>query len=319
MVPSTLCDATDSNLVIYVDTDSNYLHADPILEHTVHNLNDLSDEERDNKLECLATKLEEIVTKDYDRLAKQTFGIDNHRLVMKTECVIRAGYFREKRRYAQWITKQEGISKESLDIKGLEFMKSNFPPILGEFFNSILKQALKGGNHKDITDQIKEFKNKIIKGGIPIEELGNPTAVKQLTKVWKDSTGKEKGYIIRDPKAGEIFTQLRKGAPAPVRAAARHNDLLRLWKLDKQHNYITLADKVKWLYLKDNPYKIEALAFIPSDISPKIKEFLEQYADRRRVWESILLNKLEGFYSDLEWDLSLNDHIKNIKTFRLEL
>ena len=44
---------------------------------------------------------------------------------MKTECVIRSAYFRATRRYAQWITKQEGIEKETLDIKGLEFMKAN--------------------------------------------------------------------------------------------------------------------------------------------------------------------------------------------------
>ena len=46
---------------------------------------------------------------------------------MKTEAVIRSAYFRAPRRYAQWITKQEGIAKEVLDIKGLEFKKANFP------------------------------------------------------------------------------------------------------------------------------------------------------------------------------------------------
>ena len=63
---------------------------------------------------------------------------------MKTECVIRSAYFRATRRYAQWITKQEGIEKDILDIKGLEFMKANFPPVLGDFFNDILTQVLKG-------------------------------------------------------------------------------------------------------------------------------------------------------------------------------
>ena len=56
---------------------------------------------------------------------------------MKTECVIRSAYFRATRRYAQWITKQEGIVKESLDVKGLEFKKANFPPVLGKFFHKL--------------------------------------------------------------------------------------------------------------------------------------------------------------------------------------
>jgi DNA polymerase elongation subunit (family B) len=82
---------------------------------------------------------------------------------MKTECVIRSAYFRANRRYAQWITKQEGIENETLDIKGLEFMKANFPPILGEFFNDILQQVLKGKEKDSILEQVKVFKQKNIR------------------------------------------------------------------------------------------------------------------------------------------------------------
>ena len=78
---------------------------------------------------------QDIITDYYDVLAKECFNVSTHRLEMKTECVIRSAYFRATRRYAQWITKQEGIEKENLDIKGLEFMKANFPPILGRFFS----------------------------------------------------------------------------------------------------------------------------------------------------------------------------------------
>ena len=40
----------------------------------------------------------------------------------------------------------------------------------------------------------------------------------------------------------------------------------------------------------------------------KIEKFIEQYADRKKIFESILLNKLEGFYNDLGWTLSLNPY-----------
>ena len=35
---------------------------------------------------------------------------------------------------------------------------------------------------------------------------------------------------------------------------------------------------------------------------------IEEYADRKKIFESVLLNKLEGFYSDLEWQLNLNPY-----------
>ena len=148
----------DDNYCAYVDTDSNYFNAEPLLLHLYPNFEEFTAKEKDNLLEKVALKYQDIINDDYDRLAREAFNVQDHRLEMKTECVIRSAYFRANRRYAQWITKQEGIEKESLDIKGLEFMKANFPPILGKFFNNILQQVLKGEEKSSILDQIKVFK-----------------------------------------------------------------------------------------------------------------------------------------------------------------
>jgi hypothetical protein len=185
-------------------------------------------------------------------------------------------------------------------------MKANFPPILGEFFHNILQQVLKGEGKPSIIEQIKVFKKSILDGSIPLVKLGNPSAVKKLNK-----------YSGKNARAGEMFTEILKGAPAPVRAAVRYNDLLRLWQLDKQYNLITQADKVKFIYLKDNPYKIEALAFQDYDIPEKINNFLEAYADRQKVFDSILLNKLNGFFSDLSWSLDLNPYVNSLASFEI--
>jgi len=304
--PWWICDKEDENYCAYVDTDSNYFNAEPILKHLYPNFESFDDKKKDDILERVAKRYESIINDDYDRLAREAFNVIDHRLEMKTECVIRAAYFRATRRYAQWITKQEGIEKETLDIKGLEFMKANFPPILGEFFNDILQQVLKGGEKGNILEQIKVFKKQILGGEIPLTKLGNPTSVKKLDK-----------YSGTKARAGEMFTEILKGAPAPVRATIRYNDLLRLWQLDRKHNLITQADKVKWIYLKDNPYKIEALAFFDYDMPHKIQNFLNMYADRQKVFESILLNKLEGFFNDLEWSLDLNPHLNALSSFEI--
>jgi hypothetical protein len=311
--PWFVCDPGDENYCSYIDTDSNYFNAEPLLKHLYPDFESFSDEEKDEKLEGIALAYQDIITEHYDNLAKDCFNVKQfdwfdrpHWLEMKTECVIRSAYFRATRRYAQWITKQEGIAKETLDIKGLEFMKANFPPILGDFFNDILQQVLKGEQHKSIIDQIKTFKTQILDGTIPLAKLGNPTAVKKLEK-----------YSGKSARAGEMFTEILKGAPAPVRAAIRYNDLLRLWQLDRKYNLITMADKVKWIYLKDNPYKIDALAFFDYQLPDKIVDFLDTYADRQKVFDSILLNKLEGFFSDLGWSLNLNPYVNALKSFEI--
>ena len=295
--PWWICDPGDINYCAYVDTDSNYFNAEPLLRHLYSNFDEMSDKERDNVLEKEALKYQDIITNDYDRLAKDCFNVTSHRLEMKTECVIRSAYFRATRRYAQWITKQEGIDNETLDVKGLEFKKANFPPVFGKFFKSCLEQVLKGVPKHEIDSQLFEFRRQILSGEIPLADIGNPQAVKKMNK-----------FTERKARAGEMFSSIGKGAPAAVKASIIYNDLLRFWKLDKKYNYITQGEKIKWIYLKNNPYRIDAIAFLDYDIPEQISTFIEKYADRQKVFESILLNKLEGFYSDLGWSLSLNPH-----------
>ena len=301
--PWWICDEGDYNFCAYVDTDSNYFNAEPLLKHLYPNFEEMSEEEKDDVLEQVALKYQDIITEYYNELARDCFNVHEHRLEMKTECVIRSAYFRATRRYAQWITKQEGIAKESLDIKGLEFRKANFPPIFGKFFNDILEMILKGTEQKEIDDLILEFRKKIMSLDTDITLLGNPTSVKTLNE-----------YIGRKPRAGEVMTEIKKGAPANVKAAIRYNDLLRFWNI-KGHSEIVQGDKIKWIYLKDNPYKIEAIGFLSFDMPDKMRTFLNDYADRKKSFETILQSKLENFYNDLGWTLNLNPNINKFFSF----
>jgi len=301
--PWWICDEDDYNFCAYVDTDSNYFNAEPLLKHLYPNFEEMGEEEKDDVLEQVALKYQDIITEYYDELARDCFNVQEHRLEMKTECVIRSAYFRATRRYAQWITKQEGIAKESLDIKGLEFRKANFPPIFGKFFNDILEMILKGTEQKEIDDLILNFRKKIMSKDTDITLLGNPTSVKTLNE-----------YIGRKPRAGEVMTEIKKGAPANVKAAIRYNDLLRFWNI-KGHSEIVQGDKIKWIYLKDNPYKIEAIGFLSFDMPDKMRTFLNDYADRKKSFETILQSKLENFYNDLGWTLNLNPNINKFFSF----
>ena len=296
--PWFICDEEDVNYCAYVDTDSNYFNAEPLLKHLYPNFEEFSEGEKDDILEKVALKYQDVINEEYDNLARDCFNIQgSHRLEMKTECVIRSAYFRATRRYAQWITKQEGIVKETLDVKGLEYKKSNFPKVFGNFFKNVLEDVLKGTPQNEIDTRILNFKQEILHS-MPISELGNPTGVKTLNK-----------YIERKPVGTEIFTVIRKGAPAAVRATIKYNDLLKYWKLDKTYSQIVQGDKVKWIYLKKNPFQIEALAYLDFDMPDKIKDFLDKFADKEKVFDTILLNKLEGFYEDLEWRLNTNPYV----------
>ena len=313
-IPPYICNEKDESFVIYSDTDSIYIHAHPLLKHMYPNFDELPDKEKDDKLEEVALEYQDLITDHYNTVAKEVFNIQDdydwsrkedplHRLEMKTECVIRSAYFRATRRYAQWITKQEGIEKETLDIKGLEFMKTNFPKVFNDFFYDILKRILKGEGQQSILDDVIKFKNDILLCRIPIDKLGNPTSVKGIEKY----TGRDGG--------DKCFTEVKKGSPASYRAAIYYNDLLKIWGLDKKHELITNGSKIKWVYLVDNPYGIEALAFTHTGTPTKMLDFLNKFADRERIYKTILENKLEGLFGDLGWNLVTNKKIFNFFSY----
>ena len=302
-IPWWICKAEDKNFCTYVDTDSNYFHAEPLLRHLYPDFNEMDKGKRDDLLEKMALKYQDLITEYYDTLAIDAFNIQEHRLEMKTECTIRSGFFSGKRRYAQYITKKEGIEVEDIDVKGLDFMKSNFPPLFKKFFNEILNKILFGATRNEIDQEILEFKNSL--DTLPLEMLGKPTGVKDIKK-----------YIERPPGAGNIFTTLKTGAPVNVKAAVRYNDFLKFKGLDKQHSQIVQGDKIKWVYLKDNPYKIDTMGFLDFDFPEEIRKFIEHYIDRDKAFDSILKNKLESFYKDLDWgNLTLNTHVNTFFSF----
>ena len=286
-------------VVMYEDTDSCYVNAEPLLRKLYPNFDDMEESDKADKLEAISLDYEKKINEYYNDLALKAFNVssDKHRLEMKTECTIRSAFFSGKRRYAQYITKKEGVPCNEIDVKGLDFKKSNFPPLFREFFENILNKILFGGTKEKIDNEILKFKNSL--EDMPFAKLAKPTGVKGINK-----------YILRSATSDSIFSTFENKAPVGVKAAVRYNDLLKFKQLDTQHTQIVEGDKIKWVYLKNNPYKIDTIGFLDFDLPEKICQFIERYVDRPKAFDTILKNKLESFYNDLDWGgLTLNPYI----------
>jgi hypothetical protein len=94
-----------------------------------------------------------------------------------------------------------------------------------------------------------------------------------------------------------------KGTPAQVKAALMYNDLLEKWELTKHVQPIFNGQKIKWVYIRDNEYGIDALAMKADGNDPKeMIEFIAKYIDRKAMYDQELKSKLGDFYSILKWD-----------------
>jgi DNA polymerase elongation subunit (family B) len=276
----------DKDYVVTSDTDSLFIQVkDLVLQR--HPETKTKDEYIKAVLE-IATEVQKYANKNINRIARENFNIrGDHYFELKQEVVIERGYFAGKRRYAMYIVNKEGVTVDEMVMMGLDLMKSNMTPMYRKFGEELLQQIMFGTDKKEIDKRILDFK-KYVKD-LPIEDIAKPTGVKQVAS-----------YIERKPGIGEIFSTLKLKCPINTKAAVWYNDLLRFKKLDKKYPCFREGDKMKYIQLKDNPFRIDVIGLTGND--PEfINEFIDKYADREQGFESSLMNKLVGIYEDLGW------------------
>jgi DNA polymerase elongation subunit (family B) len=276
--------------IVTSDTDSLFIQVKDLIQKR-HPEVDLNNREEAVKYVLqIATEVQQIANDNLNTLVVDLFNLHDrpHYFELKQEVVLERGYFAGKRRYAQFIVNKEGVSVEELDIKGLDLMKSNFPPYFRNFSKQLLQDIMFGGKKPDIDKQILAFRESI--DTVDWKLLLKPTGLKLM-----------KEYIASPPKAGEMFSRLGLKCPINTKAAIYYNDILRFKNLDKQFNTFQIGDKMFIAYLKNNPYNIDVIGFNGYDDPPFITEFIERYLDKTQLFDSVLRNKLENLYADLKW------------------
>jgi DNA polymerase elongation subunit (family B) len=276
--------------IVTSDTDSLFVQVKDLIQKRNPDLDVRNREEMVKHVLGIASEIQSAANENLHKLVVDLFNLHDHPhyFDLKQEVVLERGYFAGKRRYAQFIVNKEGVPVEELDIKGLDLMKSNFPPYFRKFAKQLLQDIMFGKPKPEIDKQILSFRESI--NDVDWRLLLKPTGLKNMNE-----------YIASRPQPGEIFSKLELKCPINTKAAIYYNDLLRFKKLDKKHNTFQIGDKMFIAYLKDNPYRIDVIGFNGYDDPPFITEFIEKYLDKAQLFDSILKNKLETLYEDLKW------------------
>ena len=225
-------------------------------------------------------------------LAERFFFIpkDKHRFEIKKEYISKAGFWVAKKRYAQWMILKNGIPCDKLDVKGLDVVRSSFPKAFQDFMAKMLKDILMGKNNAYMDESLLEFKKNMI--NLPVNKIAKGGAIKELSKYDNGTWRKDSGLAI---------ASFEKGTPAHVKAGITYNRLLKFFNCPYKHEPIRDGDKVKWVYLKNNPLGLDTVAFKDYNDPKEIMDFVEQYVDRDMIYKAELENKVDDFYNALKW------------------
>lgn len=274
----------EKDYCIYTDTDSTFFSSLPIIKKRYPTF-DITDEKwmAERTIE-IANEVQSFINKSYNVYAQKFHNVTTHRFDIKQEFVAKAGIWIAKKRYAQWLINQEGHTISRLDVKGLDVVRSSFPPAFRKFMAEVLKDILNDIDKETLDDKILKFKDHM--KTLPILDIMAPTSVKELTKF---TTKKTLPFAIRP-----------KGTPVHVKAALNYNDLLKYYNI-KSIREIIDGEKIKWTYLRSNPLNLEQCAFKGYDDPQPIVDLVTTYIDYDKIFISSLYNKLSDFYGAMNW------------------
>ena len=264
--------------VTYIDTDSIYASAKSIMP---------VDADPKQFTIDIAREMETTLNRFYDTFAKKAFNCDNHKLYIKGESVASTGFWVTKKRYAldkvYDLETSQDVNK--MVVKGLDVVRSSFPKVFREFMTQMLKDILKKTPKDSIDVKVLQLKQSL--DTVNYLEVARNTSANNITEYDTDTSG--------------ALNKFRKGTPAHIKAAIVYNRLLKYYGIEKQYERITDGEKIKYLYLKPNPLQIDAVAVKGYHDPKEIIQLVEEYIDTDALFENELRNKLDDFYTALNW------------------
>ncbi len=277
---------------IYIDTDSVFYSAVPLIEHRFKG-KEMSDVMMTQRILDIASEVQLYLNSSYDYFAKRFCNLQTHKFDIKQEVIAKSGLFIVKKRYAMRIINENGRKVDKILVKGLDTVRSNFAESFRELMKSVLDDILSDVPRDKVDERIIKFKKSM--SLIDFDKISNPTGVKGI---WK--------YLKKDEENTSVFSRIHKGAPVHVKSAIAYNDLLKYYKRENKYAYIQNGEKIKWVYLKQNSFGLNVIAYKGYEDPPEILQFIRDNIDHNKMYEQSLKKKLQMFYDSLNWGVPVD-------------
>ena len=280
----------DKDYLIYSDTDSAFASALPLIDKRYPDIDKHNIDAMVKATLEITGDVQKYINGMLDMLSNRLFNVKNHRFFIKQEMIAESAIWLAKKRYCQWIVNEAGANCNKMDVKGIDVVRSSFPPKFSSFMREVMVILLKSNLQGEIDDKIIKFEEQL-------KEIDLFDGAKSTSVKFKSQDG-VKNYNPNSRKAFEIIS----GSPAQVKASLNFNDLLIKFGLDTTVEPIYHGQKIKYVYLKNNEYGIDCIALKSDGTDPKeILDFVGVYIDRRKMYEQELKSKLVDFYGVMNW------------------
>lgn len=271
--------------VVLIDTDSNYIHMEPLMQQNDINADALNfcldfnekvlDPLVNVALEIFAEKYN--VPQDYENNRGQNFELEK---------VIDKMLIQAKKKYLTSVKWNEGkiIEKPKVKATGIEIRKSNTPLFCKEYLEKVVDSIFEEKDSDEIIDEIIEYKKLY-----DISDVDKICAISSINK-YNDYAKPTSHYI-------ENGLSYIKRTPAAVRASINHNYLIKKnsWPMYE----ISKGMKPKYIYIKSRNILNQNIIGYIGNYPKEFKELFK--IDYDLQFEKTFLSVVQRFYTAIGW------------------
>jgi len=276
---------TNDDYVIYIDTDSIFASAVPLVKKRFPN-QELTETMMTQRIMEICAEVQDYLNESYNYFAKKFCNVDKHVFDIKQEVIAKTGLFITKKRYGLRIINDAGRKVNKTHVKGLDTIRSNFALAMKQLLQNVLDDILADVPKEKIDERISLFKRNMT--SLHYDVMANPIGVKGIGK-----------YEVKDSE--NAFSQYKKGTPVHVKSAINYNSLIDYWYEGKRYEKISNGNKIKWVYLKENEFGFDSIAYKGYEDPPQILDMIKKYIDHSKMYEQAMSKKIGMFYKALDW------------------
>ena len=286
------------NRCIYIDTDSVFYSALPLVKKRYPDLDIKNEDTMSKAILEIASEVQDYLNKSYDFFAKRFCNLDDHRFDIKQEVIAKSGLFVTKKRYGMKIINDNGKKVDKMLIKGLDVVRASFPLAMKEMLSKVLEDILMNVPKEQLDKYIINFRNSMKL--MDFNKIAIPISVKRISK-----------YTLKD---SGLFSSYAMGTPVHVKSSIFYNDFLTYKNISKRFTPISNGEKIKWVYLKENPLNLPTMAYKGHEDPPEVLEFIRQFINVEKIYNQVLHKKIMMLYEALGWD-EPTDATKTLERF----
>ena len=266
----------NKDYIIAIDTDSNYLNVQPLVDKF------FSDKSKDEVIDILdkiaEEQLDKILEKGFIEVSEYQ-NTSGQKMTMKRECIADSAFWTAKKRYAMSVWDTEGFrhNESKTKIQGLEAIRSSTPKIMRDKLLKMIELTLRE-DEETLQKYVAEVKSEYM--NLVPQDIAFPRTMNNITE-----------YTIKDG--------YMKGTPPHVKGAIAFNRLLDQKKLTNKWEKINNGEKGRFIYLREpnnvGTHVISFMTSLPEEID------VDKYIDREKMFDKTVEEPFKHILNPIGW------------------